>query len=280
MTFGSNSRAVNSPRPITPVKIAADHLEKAIALLPQAQNVSNTLVEHLQQALILVAELDDYIERSTTPESPQLTEIAQKTQHEPWQTNYDKGETEQELEQEMLTGHLEGQALKMFVRMTGATKALDIGMFTGYSALAMAEALPDDGCLVACEIDPYAAKFAQSLFQRSPHGHKIGVELGPASETLDRLIAADVSFDFVFLDADKQGYVNYYHKLIDTNLLAPNGYICVDNTLFLGEVYLPAAQQSITAKAIAHFNQIVAADPRTEQVMLPIRDGLTLIRRV
>jgi caffeoyl-CoA O-methyltransferase len=180
----------------------------------------------------------------------------------------------------MLTGHVEGQTLKLFVRMTRARRVLDIGMFTGYSALAMAEALPEDGCLLACEVDPYAARFAQSLFDRSPHGYKIGVELKPALETLDQLIADKATFDFVFIDAAKQEYVDYYQKLIGTNLLEPDGYICVDNTLFKGEVYLPESEQSITAQAIARFNQVVADDPRTEQVLLPVRDGLTLIRRL
>jgi len=281
MTFGvTHSMPTTSPRPITPVKIAAHHLEQAIALLPQATDLPGDLSIHLQKALLLIAGLDGYLERSSTPESPALTEIAQKTQHEPWQAKFDGGETEQPLEQEMLTGHLEGQALKMFVQMTGAKRVLDIGMFTGYSALAMAEALPEDGCLVACEIDPYAARFAQRLFERSPHGHKIAVKLGAASDTLDQLIADQATFDFAFIDADKAGYGGYYEKLIGSNLLAPNGYICADNTLFLGEVYLSEAEQSDTAKAIAHFNQIVAADPRTEQVLLPLRDGLTLIRRV
>jgi len=281
MTFGvKNSMSTTTSRPITPVKIAAHHLEQAIALLPQLPDSPGDLTIHLQKALLLIAGLDDYLERSTTPESPALTEIVQKTQHEPWQAKFDRGETEQQLEQEMLTGHLEGQVLKMLVRMTGAKRVLDIGMFTGYSALAMAEALPDDGCLVACEIDPYAARFAQSLFERSPHGHKIGVELGAASNTLDQLIADQATFDFAFIDADKRGYVEYYEKLIGSNLLTSNGYICADNTLFLGEVYLSESEQSDTAKAISHFNQVVADDPRTEQVLLPIRDGLTLIRRV
>ena len=281
MTFGmTNSLPVTPVRPITPVKIAAHHLEQAIALLPQVTDDPGDLAIHLQKALLLIAGLDDYLERSTTPESPALTEIAQKTQHEPWQAKFNGGETEQQLEPEMLTGHLEGQVLKMFVRMTGAKRILDIGMFTGYSALAMAEALPDDGCLVACEIDPYAARFAQSLFERSPHGHKIGVKVGAAADTLDQLIADRATFDFAFIDADKAGYVGYYEKLIGSHLLAPNGYICADNTLFLGEVYQSAAEQSDTAKAIAHFNQVVAEDPRTEQVLLPVRDGLTLMRRV
>lgn len=267
-------------RPVTPVGIAVEHLESAIALLAQQTDVSDDLAMHLQKALLLMAGLDTYLERSTTPESPELTEITRKTLHEPWQAKFERGETVEQLEQEMLTGHVEGQALKMFVQMAGAHRILDIGMFTGYSALAMAEALPEDGCLVACEIDPYAAKFAQNLFLQSPHGYKIGVELGPALETLDRLAANHATFDFVFIDAAKQEYVAYYKKLVDGNLLESNGFICVDNTLFQGQVYLAESGKSDTAKAIAHFNQVVADDPRTEQVLLPIRDGLTLIRRV
>ncbi|PSN11219.1 SAM-dependent methyltransferase [filamentous cyanobacterium CCT1] len=280
MTFSATKPTPAPPRPITPVKIAAHHLEQAIALLPQITDSPGDLSIHLQKALLLIAGLDDYLERSTTPESPALSEIAQKTQHEPWQAKFDGGETEQQLEQEMLTGHLEGQVLKMFVRMTGAKRVLDIGMFTGYSALAMAEALPDDGCLVACEIDPYAARFAQGLFEQLPHGDKIEVKLGAASDTLDQLMADQQTFDFAFLDANKAGYADYYEKLVGGNLLAPNGYICADNTLFLGEVYLAESERSDTAKALAHFNQVVADDPRTEQVLLPLRDGLTLIRRV
>jgi caffeoyl-CoA O-methyltransferase len=268
-----------APRPITPVEISVDHLEKALALLVQ-NGTSEELALHLEKALRLLAGLDDYLERSTTPESSELIQIAQRTQHEPWQSRFESGETIDELEQEMLTGHVEGKTLKLFVQMTRARRVLDIGMFTGYSALAMAEALPEDGCLLACEVDPYAAQFAQSLFDKSPHGYKIGVVLRPALETLDQLIADKASFDFVFIDAAKQEYVDYYQKLISSDLLEPNGYICVDNTLFKGEVYLPESEQSITAQAIARFNQVVADDPRTEQVLLPIRDGLTLIHRL
>lgn len=276
----AEQNAPSLPRPVTPVGIAVDHLEAAMALLTQVEAVPDDLATHLQQALVLMAGLDDYLEQSTTPESPELTEIAQKTRYEPWQAKFGNGETVRPLEQEMLSGHVEGQTLRMFVHMTKARRILDIGMFTGYSALAMAEALPADGCLVACEVDPYAANFAQSMFQHSPHGSKIRVELGAALETLDQLAATEAPFDFAFIDADKQEYIQYYQKLLDSNLLSSNGYICVDNTLFQGQVYLPESEQSSSARAIAHFNQVVAADPRTEQVLLPLRDGLTLIRRV
>lgn len=270
----------NAPRPVTPLGIAVEHLEAAVALLAQTPNVSDDLAIHLQKALVLMAGLDPYLEQSTTPESPELTAIAEKTHHEAWQSRFDQGETVRPLEQEMLSGHVEGQTLKLFVHMTGARRILDIGMFTGYSALAMAEALPVEGCLVACEVDPYTAEFAQALFRRSPHGSKIRVELGAALETLDKLADSEPPFDFVFIDADKQEYIQYYQKLLDSRLLAENGYICVDNTLFQGQVYSPEAERSANGQAIAQFNQFVAADSCTEQVLLPLRDGLTLIRRV
>lgn len=281
MTPGIVDQVVTEmPRPITPIGIAASHLEAAMALLTQAKDVPDELALHLQRATMLIAGLDDYLETCTTPESPDLTRIAQKTHLEPWQAKFTSGATVRQLEQEMLSGHVEGQTLKLFVQMTRARRILDIGMFTGYSALAMAEALPSNGSLVACEVDPYVAEFARSLLDQSPHGDKIRIELGVALEILEVLAASGESFDFVFIDADKKEYLQYYQKLMDSPLLAQNGYICVDNTLYQGQVYLPETDRSENAKAIDRFNQAVAADPRVEQVLLPLRDGLTVIRRL
>lgn len=265
------------PRPVTPLGILVEQLETAVEMAKEAL-VATPVIEQLQTALNLAAGIDPYIEKCTTSESPQLKVIAQKTQAQKWSEKFADGATGRELEQEMLSGHLEGQALKMFVYMSRAQSILDIGMFTGYSALAMAEALPEKGRLIACEVDKYVAEFAKNLFQGSPHGAKIQVEIGGALETLDKLAAKGKSFDLAFIDADKKEYVQYYQKLLDSNLLAPQGFICVDNTLLQGQPYL--SEQSANGKAIAEFNQIVADDPRTEQVLLPIRDGLTIIRRV
>ncbi|HEY9737285.1 MAG TPA: class I SAM-dependent methyltransferase [Trichocoleus sp.] len=268
-----------TPRPVTPLGIAVEHLEAATAMLTQMAEVPDDLAIHLQKALLLTAGLDAYLEQVTTQESPELAVIAYQTRHEPWQAKYKQGATVRPLEQEMLSGHVEGQLLKMLVHMTGAHRILDIGLFTGYSALAMAEALPDDGTLVACEVDPYAAEFAQELLGRSQSGRKVQIELGTALATLDKLTERGASFDFVFIDADKREYVDYYQKLIGSSLLAPNGFICVDNTLFQGQVYLAESERSANGAAIAEFNQVVAEDSRTAQVLLPLRDGLTLIRR-
>lgn len=266
-------------RPVTPLGILVEHLEAAVRLVQE--NPSEPLVtEHLQQAWRLAAGLDPYIGECTTQESPALHALAKKTSEEAWSHLFQEGATVRQLEQEMLSGHLEGQLLKMFVHMTRAKNVLEIGMFTGYSALAMAEALPEDGRLVACEVDPYAAEFAKSAFQNSPHGDKIRVELGSALETLHQLAAAQESFDLVFIDADKTEYVQYFEMLLETGLLASHGFICVDNTLLQGQPYLPPEARTKNGEAIAEFNRIVNNDSRVEQVLLPIRDGLTIIRRL
>jgi len=154
-------------------------------------------------------------------------------------------------------------------------------MFTGYSALAMAEALPDDGVVVACEIDPDVARFAQECFDQSPAGRRITIEVGPAVDSLRRLAASPgaAQFDFVFVDADKAGYLDYVDVLLSGDLLAPRAVIAVDNTLMQGQPY---GDTELTANgaAIASFNAALTYDPRVEQVLIPLRDGLTLIRRV
>ena len=275
-----NQKSLESPRPVTPLGILTEHLQVAAQLLDQETSVSADIKQHVQQALKLASGLDAYVETCTSQESPALKAIANKTSQENWNQRFSDGTTNRHLEQEMLSGHVEGQALKMFVHMTRAQRVLDIGMFTGYSALAMAEALPEEGVLVACEVDPYVATFAQELFRESPQGNKIRVELGSALQTLNKLATAQESFDLVFIDADKKEYVQYFQTVLESNLLAPGGFICVDNTLLQGQPYLPPEERSENGEAIAQFNRVVADDPRVEQVLLPLRDGLTIIRRV
>ncbi len=273
------SKAVKLPRPVTPLGILATELEYLSEQIQALDNVDEKLKSELRQACELASGLDPYLSHCTTPESPALASLVQRTQAEDWSQRFSDRETVQQLEQEMLSGHIEGQTLKFLVHLTQAKRVLEIGMFTGYSALAMAEALPDDGELVACEVDAYVAKFAQQCFSESPSGHKILVKVAPALLTLKQLAAANETFDLVFIDADKAGYVNYVNLLLDTDLLAPNGLICVDNTLMQGQPYL-SGESTANGVAIAAFNQTIVDDPRVEQVLLPLRDGLTLIRQV
>ncbi len=174
---------------------------------------------------------------------------------------------------QMLIGPHEGALLAMLVRLTGARRILEIGCFTGYSALCMAEALPAKGKLTTCEIKPEHADIARSFFARSPHGHKIKIHLGPALETLAGL-PVSTRFDFVFLDADKENYVNYYEAVLPH--LRPGGLIVADNVLWSGRVLAP---KNKTDRAVAAFNKHVRRDPRVECVMLPVRDGVSLIRK-
>lgn len=266
-------------RPITPHSILVAQLEKTLKLA-QESNIPPEILDSLREGVQLAAGLDPYLDDYTTPESRPLAALAQKTSQEDWGKRFSDRETVRQLEQEMLSGHLEGQTLKMFVHMTKAKRILEVGMFTGYSALAMAEALPRDGKLIACEVDPYVAKFAQACFRESPDGYKIVVEVAPALETLHKLAARKESFDLIFIDADKKEYVEYFQTILEHHLLTKDGLICVDNTLLQGQVYLPPEQRTANGEAIAQFNCVVAADPRVEQVLLPIRDGVTLIRRI
>jgi predicted O-methyltransferase YrrM len=262
-------------RPVTPSTILADELGDLCRQIAEVNGVDAAVVERLRRARDLAAGLDPYLDQCTTPESPALTELARRTRDTDWGAPAAGGGR---LEQEMLSGHVEGQALKFLLHLADARRVLEIGMFTGYSALAMAEALPDDGVVVACEIDPNVARFAQECFDGSPAGHKISVEVGPAIDSLRRLVATAMQFDFVFIDADKSGYLDYVEFLLNSELLSPRAVIAVDNTLLQGQPYADT-EISINGAAIAGFNAALTYDPRVEQVLIPLRDGLTLIRR-
>jgi caffeoyl-CoA O-methyltransferase len=247
---------VSLARPVTPVGIAAELLERGGP-------------DDVARAREILAGLDAYAAAMTTPASAALVELEERTRTVPWEDG---------LEQEMLSGHVEGAFLRMLVAITQARSVLEVGMFTGYSALAMAEALPAAGRLVACELDERAVAVAREAFAASPAGGLVDVRLGPALETLRELAAAGERFDLVFVDADKAGYAAYLDALLDLDLLAESGVVCVDNTLMQGQPW--AGGRTANGEAVAAFNERLAADPRVEQVLLPIRDGVTLVRRV
>jgi caffeoyl-CoA O-methyltransferase len=196
---------------------------------------------------------EDYAERMTTPHDALLAELSAETAAAIGS-------------EQMLTGPVAGRFLELLVWFGRPQRVLEIGTFTGHSALAMAAALPEGGRIDTCELDPERAAFAQRYFDRSPHGAKITLHVGPAIETVEQL---DGSFDLVFIDADKEGYVDYYEAVLLR--LSPNGLIVADNTLAAGRVL-------DGQPPIARFNEHVAADPRTVQALLTVRDGMTLIR--
>ena len=172
---------------------------------------------------------------------------------------------------QMQVGRIEGTFLRMLIRLTRARRVLELGMFTGYSALMMAEGLPDDGELITCDVDPKAEAIARKYFAKSPHGKKIRVAMGPALETIKQLKAP---IDFVFIDADKVNYPNYYDAVLP--LMPASGLIVADNTLWSGSVLEPHDPEG---KALAAFNDKVSRDDRVEKVLLTVRDGMMLIRK-
>jgi len=172
---------------------------------------------------------------------------------------------------EMMVGRIEGQFLRMLVQLTSARRVLEIGTFTGYSALMMAEGLPPEGRLVTCEVNSKAEEVARRYFAESPHGHKIELRMGPALDTIATLTGP---IDMVFIDADKTNYPNYYESCLP--LLRPGGLIVADNVLWSGNVLAPNDDDT---RAIVAFNDRVQADPRAENVCLTIRDGIMLARR-
>jgi caffeoyl-CoA O-methyltransferase len=208
----------------------------------------------------LVSEqIEEYARQQTTPVPELLNELREVT--------YAKMELPQ-----MQVGILEGTFLQLLVRLSGARHGLEIGMFTGYSTLMMAAGLPDDGRLITCDVDPVAEEVARSFFTRSPHGDKIEIRMGPALETLDRL---DAPLDFVFIDADKQNYSNYFDRVVP--LVRSGGWIAADNTLWSGAVIEDPASQDGDTRALVEFSRHMAGDDRVDQVLLTVRDGITLL---
>jgi caffeoyl-CoA O-methyltransferase len=175
---------------------------------------------------------------------------------------------------QMQVGRVEGTFLKLLVASMGARRVLEIGTFTGFSALSMAEGLPDDGTLITCDVDPKATTIARSFFDRSPHGKKITIKLGDARATLGEL-AKTGPFDFAFIDADKENYLAYYEAIVP--MLRQGGLVAADNTLWSGRVVNP---ESDSDRAICAYNDRVTSDPRVENVLLGVRDGLMLARKL
>ena len=172
----------------------------------------------------------------------------------------------------------QGQLMAMFVRLTGARSAIEVGVFTGYSALSVALALPDDGHLIACDVSEEWTSVGQRYWREANVDAKIDLRLGPALETLDGLIAEGRTgeFDLAFIDADKSNYAAYFERCL--TLLRQGGLILVDNVLWSGAV-IDDSNQSDDTKAIRAFNAARTDDQRVDISMLPIGDGLTLARK-
>lgn len=170
----------------------------------------------------------------------------------------------------------QGQFMGFLVQLLGVKKALEVGVFTGYSSLVVAMALPDDGQLIACDISDEYTAMARKYWEKAGVAHKIDLRIAPALETLDQLIVDghSNSFDFAFIDADKSNYDNYYERALQ--LVRPGGLIAVDNVLWSGRVANSSGEQDNRTKCIDALNQKIHGDERVSMSLLPIADGLML----
>jgi len=172
----------------------------------------------------------------------------------------------------------QGQFMAMLVRLMDARRCLEVGVYTGYSSLAIALALPDDGRIVACDVSERWTAVARRYWAAAGVAHKVELRLADAMATLDALLAAGEGgrFDFAFLDADKENYTSYYERMLA--LLRPGGLLVADNTLWSGRVADPENAEATTV-ALRHFNELVHHDGRVDLSLLPVGDGLTLVRK-
>ncbi len=209
----------------------------------------------------MTEKLEDYILNHIDKETPLLAKLNRDTHL-------------RILNPRMMSGHLQGRILKMFCRMIQPKKILELGTFTGYSALCMAEGLADDAIIHTIEHDDELEEMILQTFEKSNFKNQIKLHIGEALEVIETL---DETFDLVFIDADKRQYLDYYEAVFPK--VRKGGFILADNTLWAGKVVQPLQHNDKQTEAILRFNDFVTNDSRVEKVILPLRDGLTILMK-
>ncbi len=208
-------------------------------------------------------ELERYIRNLSSDENELLQALQSESQ-------------ERVVQPQMVSGHIQGLFLKMLTDMIRPRRVLEIGTFTGYATLCFAEAMEDDGLIDTVEIEDELESIQTEFFARSPHGHKIRRHTGSALEVVPGL---GECYDMVFIDGDKREYPDYYRMLLDGGLVHSGSYILADNILWYGKVTAESVKASdLQTRGILEFNQMVKDDPRVENVIIPLRDGINLIK--
>ncbi len=202
--------------------------------------------------------LDDYVVQHTENEPELLRELSRET-------------FQKMLQPRMLSGHFQGRILSFLSKLIRPKKILELGTFTGYSALCLAEGLDKDGELHTIDKNEELVSFQRRYFNRSIHGSKIHQHTGCALEIIKKL---NYKFDLIFIDADKSNYVNYFNLLADK--IKRGGVLISDNVLWSGKVIEPLENSDLSTKVLLEYNKLLKEDPRFETILLPIRDGLTL----
>ena len=208
-------------------------------------------------------ELERYVRNLSSPEDELLAELESES-------------NQRVVQPQMVSGHVQGKFLEMLTRMIAPRRVLEIGTFTGYATLCFAAGMPDDGVIDTIEIEDELEGIQSEFFARSPHGHKIRRHTGSA---LDVMPTLGECYDLVFIDGNKREYPDYWKILMDSGLVHSGSYILADNILWYGKVVEPNIKPSdVQTLGIVEFNRLVREDDRVESVIVPIRDGINLIR--
>lgn len=210
----------------------------------------------------MTPELDNYINSHISPEPEELYRIDRLTNL-------------RLVNGRMCSGHIQGRMLKLLTTMIQPKRALELGTFSGYSALCIAEGMPEGAVIDTIEVDDELEDFIRENLASSPHGGKVCLHIGDALTVME--LWGNEEFDLIFIDADKRKYVDYFNRAID--LVKTGGYILADNTLWDGHV-VETCRHSAQTQGIMDFNELVANHPRVETAILPLRDGLTILRKI
>lgn len=255
----------------TPMQVLTNLLEKAQKASAEEKDA------YIQAALDISKNLDSYLTETTTPASESLSKMIDATMKTNWDELHSSGKTKYHYNTNWCAGTFEAQFVATLCQLVNAKRVLEIGMFTGTTAAAMAQALPEDGTVTTCEIEPWLKDFASEQFIQAGLHKKIEIELGSAHDTIPKLAKAGKTFDLIFLDAEKTGYEAYFKAIMELGLLSKTGAFVVDNTLFKSQVYTNGSEKSADTTALIKFNQVVRDDPRVDVIILPVRDGVSII---
>jgi len=251
-------------------------MDKLIETLEEVLELNQdpSLEQKLRHCLLLSKGLDHYLVDHTSPPTALQKQIGDDTRAENWKKHFDEGLVSYVPSMGMMTDPYEGTFLRLIPQVSKAERVLEIGMFTGHSAVSFATSnhVKEVTCL---ELEPYFETFLKDRIKDAEVGKKISIRIGSALESLAELKEENKTFDLIFIDADKRNYINYYKFIMDNHLITKNGIFLIDNVIWRGKI-LPGNQDQI-GQALDQFNKFVHNDPRVEQIILQIRDGVTLI---
>lgn len=274
----------------TPVVSAATLLSSILPTLNTSTPLTSEQLRQLNLVSTLLSGLDPYLDSVSSPAPPVQRPLLKATAEHDWEQAWSNKQTLFHLSAAWSAGAYEGNFVGLLTKLTHAKKALEIGMFTGTTTVCIANQLPEGGKVTALEIDPYLDAFTRPLFNATGLGEKIDVKVGNAVDHLETLakniLSDEEAYDIIFIDADKPGYKKYFQTILDKGLLKRNGLLVVDNTLYKGTPWVEGLVDEEVLKigkenadAIKEFNKVVRQDKRVEVVVLPVRDGVSLIMR-